>query len=381
MPGLDYEGLENTMVGNQAGPSGSHLLDSDDEHGKAVLAAADIRGDLGVPNQDTGIWFNVANSRGQANQGANDVQHHAAAEGDLNTQSLTAVQQVITGTDTDAGSGTGAGTSIGIGLLPSPVIRRHANGRYDTFVLGDTLLEQGIWYNPNFRQATAAQPTGSNAGTVNDAAGVQAGPSQVDRRGSGPAIPHGAPSSSDKSENTCLWIARLPADCSLKDLLSSAAGCGKVYSANISKADVFYEYAAANLTFWDLAGLAKFIKKVRLGQFVIKGLRPTVNRNKFVGKSKDPSSISRVVVVAGSCTMISQAYLEHAIFTFFYELEEVISRLDFTGLLVLEFRFASVIQAEEAVEKLSCFKGLTLADGSKVEFHYGDDPCAKDVYV
>ncbi|KAI0103242.1 hypothetical protein GGR51DRAFT_525156 [Nemania sp. FL0031] len=473
MPDLEVEDNENTRARERAA-SVSHLLrlgilgispDNAGGSSQAFPAAADDQDEVSVSNQDTSAGTSVSSpgGSGQADQGSNDMRHHAIAASAPSTPFTTAIRRGSPGTV----------TGPGFGLRPSPVIQSHSGDRHDVFIPGAISLGNGFWLDSNFRREAAAQPTdtqstgaqstdapyvatpyvatpyiatpyvatpyvsapyvnapypntpyvntpyvntpypktpypstsypsasypntqyaGGVASTGNGAAGVCydngfAGPSQNGGGGGGPANAQGRPSHEARLNNTCLRIARLPADCELKDLFPALAGCGKIYSANISqRPDSFYEYAAANVTFWDLADLNKFIAKVRRGEFEIKGLRPTVSGNRYVGASLRPSHQSRVVVVGGPSGIINRGFLDLNVFTFFYEVEDVIYRVQFQWWNSLEYRFASVGQAEEAVKALNRFKGQTQghttaqADWREVKIRYGDDPCEKEPYV
>lgn len=229
-------------------------------------------------------------------------------------------------------------------------------------------FDTGIWYNPVlFQPVKAIHPktsiTKSRGGTFYNP-----------RQDAGRVA---------NSQNTCLWIARLPDGCTLKDLFGALVGCGKIYSANISPADPFYDHPAANVTFWDISGADKLMAKVRQGLFTIKSVTPLVTKNRFRGTSQKQSHRSRVVVVGGPDTVVNRANLEGQIFEFAYELEDVITRVDHGWWLSLEYRFSSVGQAEDAVAAVRHFKERTdihpmmQEDCNETKVRFGDDPCAK----
>ncbi|KAI0817113.1 hypothetical protein GGR55DRAFT_693397 [Xylaria sp. FL0064] len=130
----------------------------------------------------------------------------------------------------------------------------------------------------------------------------------------------------DDPENTCVRITGLPTDCGLRDLFYGLAGCGKIYSANISKIVPFRGPRAASVTFWNLRGI----------QFLV--------------------------------------------FDFSYQLEDVLV-LDCGDWRSLEYRFSSVKEVEQAMRAICAFKerkDIPFAEmeewkASKVRF--GDDPC------
>ncbi|KAI1159781.1 hypothetical protein F5B18DRAFT_558470 [Nemania serpens] len=337
------------MAGHQVGSDESHQVTTGIQYefgngygfGQAGQVAAGIQSRYGTPDQILGILHNAGmiGSYGGVMPGTNDIQNDTAAQDGVDTQR---------------------------GISPSV--------HYGTWSQGgpDVQLHTGIWYNHGlFPPVTTIQPKTSFV------------------RGSGGAFanPRKDVVSADNPQNTCLWIARLPANCTLKDLFTALAGCGKVYAASISPADPFYDYPAANVTFWDISGAEKLMAKVRQGVFMIGGVRPIVTKNRFLGRSQDESHKSRVMVVSGPDTVINRASLEGQVFEYFsYELEEVVTRVDYGWWQCLEYRFSSVGQAEDAVGAIRHFKErtdihpMTQADWKEVKVRFEDDPCEKDSY-
>ncbi|KAI1117947.1 hypothetical protein F5Y14DRAFT_447356 [Nemania sp. NC0429] len=201
------------------------------------------------------------------------------------------------------------------------------------------------------------------------------------RRNGGSATPGTDAARAASPENTCLWIARLSAGCTVKDIFPALAGCGKVISVTISEADLFYDHKAANVVFWDHRGVEALLAMVHAGDFLVKGVRPIVRFNRFLGTSQEESYKSRVVVVAGPDSVVTRNSLEHQAFDFDYELEDVITRVDLGWWRCLEYRFASVRQAEDAVEAVRHVRErpgthpMIREDWKEVKVRFGDDPC------
>ncbi|KAI1124624.1 hypothetical protein F5Y10DRAFT_248929 [Nemania abortiva] len=378
---VGYGNPENATVGDQAGPSGSQQLGFGNEHGfgQAGQIEAAIQDGWDVSNAanlGADSWI-YGDSPSQINQGTSDMQHRTTVQGGRNIQPPVAQ------------SG-----STGTGLLPSPQIHRRSGILNDPAISGGIPMGQDtdIWFNPNFQRATATLPNRSIAITDDNAAGVRredsgTGSSWNSYYGGGlvhrlQTVPARAP----RRENTSLWIVKLPADCTLKDLCAGMAGCGKIFAVRIWPADVFYEYAAASVTFWDAQGANKLILKARLEQFVVKGLKPYVNRNRLAGKSLGQSHKSRVAMISGPQAIIDPKYIEDEVFKFPYELEDVVSQVNFEFWRCTQYRFSSVGQAEQAIEALRRFKKeradihpptMPQADWREVKIHFGYDPCEK----
>ncbi|KAI0835787.1 hypothetical protein F5Y06DRAFT_305739, partial [Hypoxylon sp. FL0890] len=189
--------------------------------------------------------------------------------------------------------------------------------------------------------------------------------------------------------NTSLFIMKLPPNCTVAQLLRNIRGCGKIYSASITRPTVQHVTAAAKLIFFDTHAANKLYNLSISRQWKVGGYLPVVAWNRVpVGftRSKDES---RVIGIYGPKSVVTQDYFELKVFsTFYYKLAEVIIHYEDDDFRVMEFQFGSYSkQAEFAMQRIRSF-GETpslpekeRALWRKVEAKYLPDPCARPATI
>ncbi|KAI1352378.1 hypothetical protein F5Y01DRAFT_324323 [Xylaria sp. FL0043] len=192
------------------------------------------------------------------------------------------------------------------------------------------------------------------------------------------------PAMVDDPKNTCVRITGLPEDCTLRDLFYGLAGCGKIYSANLSKIIPFHGHRAASVTFWNLRGVRKIMEMCEQGLFKVNGLKPAVGMNRMTGRSLEQSDKTRVVVIGGPASLIDHNYMQLLVFDFSYRLEDVLE-LEYprSNWRSLEYRFSSVNEAEQGMKAISAFKERNNSSFAEIQewratrVRYGEDPCSE----
>ncbi|KAJ8123847.1 hypothetical protein ONZ43_g298 [Nemania bipapillata] len=368
---LVVDGTSAAMTGNQINSSTNHQA-IPGYYGHAPnqgnQATASIQGHFSLSNTIGGrpsVLYGI-------NQGMGDLQHQAGAESHLNT-----------------GTGGYRHNTTFIGLQPSAEIYGGSNIRYNTSVpLGPPMPQVDGFWQSHLIQCTNAIQTNRGNPNVNDLARARPQPL------TNPASHAGAmrmgfgdsgivPYAELGWGNTCLWISGLPPGCTLRDLFVGLAGYGKIFSANILPAEPHDSEAVANVTFWDFEGVQALLASMHQGMFVVGGMRPRVTWDLCFRKSQEQSHKTRVVVIKGPKLVVNVTYFRLHVFRFHHELDIIINRAESQLSCVLECRFASVQQAEEAIVAIRYHKSL-LDMGPElrecwlmVKFRYGEDPCTK----
>ncbi|KAI1272902.1 hypothetical protein F5Y07DRAFT_378262 [Xylaria sp. FL0933] len=192
------------------------------------------------------------------------------------------------------------------------------------------------------------------------------------------------PAMVDDPQNTCVRITGLPEDRTLRELFYGLAGCGKIYSANLSKIIPFHGHRAASVNFWNLRGVRKLMEMCKQGLFTVNGLKPAVGMNRMTGRSQEQSDKTRVVVIGGPDSLIDHNYMQLLVFDFSYRLEDVLE-LEYisSNWRSLEYRFSSVNEAEQAMKAICAFKErddisfAEIQDWRATRVRYGEDPCCQ----
>ncbi|KAI1145042.1 hypothetical protein F4825DRAFT_474973 [Nemania diffusa] len=180
-------------------------------------------------------------------------------------------------------------------------------------------------------------------------------------------------------ENAGVWISDIPVGITHKYLFRSFVDCGKIFSVSFSTYDPHSESGAANVIFWNAEGAEKFMEKAREGLIYLKGWEPKVTWSRYVERSQGRSNKSRVIIVSGPDTVVSEPHLRGYIFTFPHELEDVKLHYETDSWAIIEFRFSSVQQAELAVEAIERWQQrrdiqpMWQYDWEDVEIEYTDD--------
>ncbi|KAI4870345.1 hypothetical protein F4820DRAFT_443064 [Hypoxylon rubiginosum] len=143
-------------------------------------------------------------------------------------------------------------------------------------------------------------------------------------------------------ENTCLWITRLPPDCTHHDILSRLRGVGKVFSLYINPPSGDIPTSAAKLNFWDQYDVDRFLTLVGVGGFRFNQVPPTVTMNRNLSAPRPASGYSRVLHIRGPRAIVNEQTLNRIFRAkFFFFIDEVISHFDDGSTAWIEYRFAS----------------------------------------
>ncbi|KXH62235.1 hypothetical protein CNYM01_06959 [Colletotrichum nymphaeae SA-01] len=182
-------------------------------------------------------------------------------------------------------------------------------------------------------------------------------------------------------ENTALFITGLPANCTHTMLLKAVACCapvGKVYATVINAPDPAAGklYAAAKMVFFNRSGAENCFRAIKERRLIVGGRRPRVVWNRIKSAGQPDTSNSRVVLIRGPSELVRRDELERWFSKkFSYQTEDVLVReVPQAGVTVLEWRFGSFRAQAEAA---TMFMSENKLDGTKLEWRWGLDPCAR----
>ncbi|KAI1169601.1 hypothetical protein F4777DRAFT_572509 [Nemania sp. FL0916] len=183
------------------------------------------------------------------------------------------------------------------------------------------------------------------------------------------------------SRNPTVTIKDLPDDCIMKDLFTALTGCGKIFEAILYPAPVDGRLVA-KVMFWNCYGSTRLLAKTRLWSFSIKGKKPSIVLDADAGPVPEARiHQSRVAMIYGPPNIVDRNYLELQVLTFGYQLEDAVTRVDLPFWRCLEFRFASIRYAVQAMTAINYYKRRTdfpdvMIDAWKeVTVRFGFDPC------
>ncbi|TGJ86709.1 hypothetical protein E0Z10_g2043 [Xylaria hypoxylon] len=337
---VGFGGHYQGMAGIQSEPSNDHEFDQESQapcsfqyRSGAVIRAIGPQCDFGVRN-----------GYGLLDQGANGTQDSASTQNVARVQHETGIQY-----------GTHAGNQHGVGIQYYADVQYYSDIQSGTGIIG-TQNDTSIRHE----EIGASQPLNKHVGSFAN-------------------LQNGLAFATDPN-NTCVWITELPPNCTLKNLFHALAGCGKIFSAIVSGIDRSHKHVVATVAFWNLGGVKRLMERVKEGLFIVKGRKPTVTMNRITGRSQEKSDKSRVVVIGGPNSIVNRTYMEACVFELSNEVEDVIT-LDYDDWRSLEYRFASVGQAEKAMKAIRWFKrrpDVSLAEQNSresVQIRFEIDPC------
>ncbi|KAJ2995205.1 hypothetical protein NUW58_g1342 [Xylaria curta] len=181
---------------------------------------------------------------------------------------------------------------------------------------------------------------------------------------------------------TCLWIIELYPGCVPKALFDALAGCGKIFSVEVFPSGFSCGQATAKVVFWNPQGADNLVARASRGQFIVGGQRPTVVWSRFTTERAPRSDEkSRVLVIEGPSNIVNHEYLKTIVFRFGYQLDDVIPGPKRDNWSCLEYRFSSVVQAEQAMKIISRVREgkhiirLTERGWGNVQTRFSIDPC------
>ncbi|KAK1830201.1 hypothetical protein QBC39DRAFT_261436 [Podospora conica] len=186
-----------------------------------------------------------------------------------------------------------------------------------------------------------------------------------------------------ESQNTSIWITRLPAGVTYKELLGGIRNTGRVWSSFINKPEHHkgIHTAAAKVVFFEALAAQRFLAQCNGPDgtgLVIRGHKATSEAQTYSFLSTPPYATlpSRVLIIAGPPLVVHPpSLLRYFAARFFFWVDLIVPVVEAENLNIYEWRFGSFsCQAESAFMAVSrdvFFQqaGVTVA--------FGIDPCER----